>query len=127
MPVDSGSTTQSTAQAATAASTALPPDRSTSIAASVAAGCDVAAMARVERAAERPGIWKSRMAAVSGRRVKRDTSRAAMRRPEKVEGASPFEQQSRTEAPGGSDCGEAAGAGAFGLQLVPQAQIGRAH
>src|SRR3546814_19526921 len=111
MPVDSGSTTQSTAQAATAASTALPPDRSTSIAASVAAGCDVAAMARVERAAERPGIWKSRMAAVSGRRVKRDTSRAAIPRPETVEGASPFEQQRRTEAPGGSDSGQAVGAG----------------
>jgi hypothetical protein len=44
MPVECGSITPSTATAATAASTALPPARSTSMAASVAAGIEVAAM-----------------------------------------------------------------------------------
>jgi hypothetical protein len=44
IPVDCGSTTVSVADAATAASTALPPRFSTSIAESVASGCDVAAM-----------------------------------------------------------------------------------
>jgi len=44
MPVDIGSTTQRTATAATAASSALPPARSTSSAVSVAAGTEVAAM-----------------------------------------------------------------------------------
>ena len=44
MPVDCGSITHSTAQAATAASSALPPSRSTSSAVSVAAGIEVAAM-----------------------------------------------------------------------------------
>ena len=44
MPVDCGSITPSTATAATAASSALPPARSTSSAVSVAAGMLVAAM-----------------------------------------------------------------------------------
>ncbi len=44
MPVDCGSITPSTATAATAASIALPPARSTSSAVSVAAGMEVAAM-----------------------------------------------------------------------------------
>ena len=44
MPVDCGSITHNTAAAATAASSALPPLRSTSSAVSVAAGMDVAAM-----------------------------------------------------------------------------------
>ena len=44
MPVDCGSITQSTATAATAASNALPPARSTSSAVKVAAGIDVAAI-----------------------------------------------------------------------------------
>jgi hypothetical protein len=47
MPVLSGSTTHSTAQAAIAASIALPPWRRMSTAASVAAGIEVAAMPRV--------------------------------------------------------------------------------
>ena len=55
MPVLCGSTTPSTAQAATAASVALPPSRSTSIAVSVASGCEVAAMPFVEITGERPG------------------------------------------------------------------------
>ena len=45
MPVICGSTTHSTATAATAASAALPPERITSSAASVASGCEVAAIA----------------------------------------------------------------------------------
>ncbi len=44
MPVDCGSITHCTAIAAIAASSALPPARSTSSAASVAAGIEVAAM-----------------------------------------------------------------------------------
>ena len=44
MPVDCGSITHSTAAAATAASSALPPSRSTSSAVNVAAGIEVAAM-----------------------------------------------------------------------------------
>ena len=47
MPVDCGSITPSTATAATAASSALPPARSTSSAVNVAAGMEVAAMAWV--------------------------------------------------------------------------------
>ena len=47
--------------AQTAASMALPPERSISIAASVASGCEVAAIASVARTGERPGNWKSRM------------------------------------------------------------------
>src|SRR6185295_19748185 len=61
MPVICGSTTQSTATAATAASAALPPARSVSIAVSEASGCEVAAMASPAMTAERPGRWKSRV------------------------------------------------------------------
>jgi len=55
MPVDCGSTTACTAAAHTAASIALPPDRSMSTAASVASGCEVAAIASVARTGDRPG------------------------------------------------------------------------
>ena len=61
MAVDCGSTTACTAAAQTAASMALPPERSIWMAASVASGCEVAAMASVARTGERPGNWKSRM------------------------------------------------------------------
>ena len=44
MPVMAGSTTPSSATAVTAASAAVPPARSVSMAACVASGCDVAAM-----------------------------------------------------------------------------------
>src|SRR5579875_874700 len=60
IPVMCGSTTHSTAAAATAASAAVPPSRSVSIAASVASGCDVAAIAWQASTGERPGNWKSR-------------------------------------------------------------------
>ena len=62
MPVMAGSTTHSTAVAQMAASTALPPLRSISMAASVAAGCDVAHMALRAMTGERPGKWKLRIA-----------------------------------------------------------------
>ena len=62
MPVDCGSTTPCTAQAATAASTALPPALSISIAVAVASGCEVAATPRVPWTVDRPGRWKSRIA-----------------------------------------------------------------
>src|SRR5215813_1612884 len=58
MPVCVASTTPS---AATAASIALPPRRSTSSAVSVARGCDVAAITRILSASERPGSSKSRV------------------------------------------------------------------
>ena len=61
MPVMCGSITHSTATAVTAASAALPPARSTSIAASVASGCEVAAMPSPAITGERPGRWKSRL------------------------------------------------------------------
>src|SRR4051794_27508952 len=61
MPVMCGSITHSTATAVTAASTALPPARSTSSAASVARGCEVAAMPSPAMTGERPGKWKSRL------------------------------------------------------------------
>ncbi len=61
MPVMCGSITQSTATAVIAASAALPPARSTSIAASVASGCEVAAMPSPAMTGERPGRWKSRL------------------------------------------------------------------
>src|SRR5262245_31685228 len=61
MPVMCGSTTHSTATAATAASAAVPPAFSISMAVSVASGCDVAAMPSQARTGERPGRWKSRM------------------------------------------------------------------
>src|SRR6266550_855689 len=60
MPVCVASTTPSSAMAATAASIALPPRRSTSSAVSVASGCEVAAMTRIANASERPGSSKSR-------------------------------------------------------------------
>src|SRR5664279_2299221 len=60
MPVLCGSMTPSTAVAATAASTALPPARSTSMAVSVASGWEVAAMPSLAITGERPGRWKSR-------------------------------------------------------------------
>ena len=61
MPVDCGSITHCTATAAIAASSALPPARSTSSAAIVAAGIEVAAMPCVAKAGLRPGKWKSRI------------------------------------------------------------------
>src|SRR6516162_2312640 len=61
MPVDCGSTTASTAAAAIAASTALPPLLRVSMAVSVASGWEVAAAPSVARIGERPGSWKSRM------------------------------------------------------------------
>jgi hypothetical protein len=57
MPVMCGSITQRTATAVTAASVALPPARSTSMAASVASGCEVAAMPSPAITGERPGSW----------------------------------------------------------------------
>src|SRR5512146_774703 len=61
MPVMCGSTTHKVATAATAASAAVPPSRSTSRAASVASGCEVAAMPLRAITGERPGNWKSRL------------------------------------------------------------------
>src|ERR1700694_4163545 len=61
MPVMCGSRTPSNAIAVTAASAALPPARSVSIAASVASGCEVAAIASQLKTGERPGKWKSRV------------------------------------------------------------------
>src|SRR5437773_4624057 len=58
MPVDCGSITPSTAEPATAASTAVPPSRSTSIAASEACGCEVATIALVAWTVDLPGKWK---------------------------------------------------------------------
>src|SRR5215470_6849514 len=63
MPVICGSTTQSVATAATAASAAVPPARSTSTAARVASGCEVAAMPSQAITGERPGNAKSRLMA----------------------------------------------------------------
>src|SRR5580704_6734528 len=61
MPVCVGSTTPRSATAAIAASIALPPRRSTSSAVKVANGCEVAAMASVPNASDRPGRSKSRI------------------------------------------------------------------
>src|ERR1700734_2885747 len=58
MPVDCGSITPSSAQAATAASAAVPPERSTSIAVSAASGCDVATIAFWTWTVDRPAKWK---------------------------------------------------------------------
>ena len=58
MPVDCGSITLSNALPATAASTAVPPERSTSIAVSAAKGCDVATIASSAWTVDRPGRWK---------------------------------------------------------------------
>src|SRR5262245_23168981 len=69
MPVMCGSITHSTATAVTAASTALPPARRTSIAANVASGCEVAAMPSAAITGERPGNWKSRVMERSAGRI----------------------------------------------------------
>src|SRR5579883_1152915 len=58
IPVDCGSITPSSAQAATAASAAVPPALSTSIPASAAAGCEVAIMPFWAWTVERPAKWK---------------------------------------------------------------------
>jgi hypothetical protein len=58
IPVDCGSITPKSAQAATAASAAVPPAFSTSIAASAASGCDVATMPFWAWTVERPARWK---------------------------------------------------------------------
>src|SRR3954468_19386349 len=58
MPVDCGSITPRMAKPATAASTAVPPSRSTSIAASDACGCEVATIALVAWTVDLPGKWK---------------------------------------------------------------------
>src|SRR6476619_5953647 len=83
MPVMCGSITHSTATAVTAASTALPPARSTSTAASVASGCEVAAMPSLAITGERPGRWKSRLIGFGSddRRVGAIDLDIALRRP----------------------------------------------
>src|SRR5881397_3046473 len=58
MPVDCGSITPNSAQAATAASAAVPPARITSMATSAASGCDVATIAFWAWTVERPAKWK---------------------------------------------------------------------
>src|SRR3984893_5273284 len=58
MPVDCGSITPKSPQAATAASAAVPPERITSIAVSAASGCDVATMAFWAWTVDRPARWK---------------------------------------------------------------------
>src|ERR1700727_3869196 len=58
MPVDCGSITASRADAAIAASVAVPPARSTSMAVSAASGWDVATMAFWEWTVDRPARWK---------------------------------------------------------------------
>src|SRR5579872_4377920 len=58
MPVDCGSITPNSAHAATAASTAVPPARITSIAVSAARGCEVAAIAFWAWTVDRPARWK---------------------------------------------------------------------
>jgi hypothetical protein len=61
MPVIAGSVTHITAVAVIAASMALPPCLSISIAARLASGCEVAHMARVPMTCDRPGKWKLRI------------------------------------------------------------------
>src|SRR5260370_6117618 len=65
MPVDWGSITPSSAHAATAASAAVPPERSTSIAVSAASGCDVATIAFWAWTVDRPARWKFLMPSCS--------------------------------------------------------------
>src|ERR1700719_4511579 len=65
MPVDGGSITPSSAHAATAASAAVPPERSTSIAVSAASGCEVATIAFWEWTVDRPARWKFLMPSCS--------------------------------------------------------------
>jgi len=64
MPVIAGSTTHKTETAAIAASAALPPAFMVSMAARLAAGCDVVHIARRAWTVERPGRWKSRIVLV---------------------------------------------------------------
>src|SRR3954465_15312121 len=76
IPVACGSITPRRAQAATAASAAVPPDFSTSIAVSAASGCDVATIAFWAWTVDRPARWKflTKMAhfvVVSARRAAR--------------------------------------------------------
>src|SRR5262245_11664991 len=65
MPVDCGSITASSAEAATAASAAVPPARSTSMAVSAASGCEVATMAFWAWTVDRPAKWKLLIAGVA--------------------------------------------------------------
>src|SRR5215470_12583690 len=65
MPVDCGSMTPSSAQAATAASAAVPPARSTSMAVSAASGCEVATIAFWAWTVDRPAKWKLLIAGVA--------------------------------------------------------------
>jgi hypothetical protein len=65
MPVDCGSNTASSADAATAASAAVPPARITSTATSAAAGCEVATIAFWAWTVERPAKWKFLIASLS--------------------------------------------------------------
>jgi len=58
MPVMCGSTTQRVAEAAIAASTALPPSRKIFNAVEVASGCDVATALSLAWTGERPGSAK---------------------------------------------------------------------
>src|SRR5579885_2413651 len=78
MPVLSGSITHSAAQAATAASAAVPPSRSASIAASVASGCEGATIPSQAMTGERPGSWKSRLMRWRINRSQGDVRRAAL-------------------------------------------------
>jgi hypothetical protein len=61
MPVEPGSTTHCTAHAAIAASSALPPAASVCTAASVAEGCEVAAIPCRATTKDLPGFSKFRM------------------------------------------------------------------
>src|SRR3954470_11760288 len=65
MPVDCGSTPRNKAQAATAASAAVPPARIASTATRAAAGCDVATIAFWAWTVERPAKWKFLIARAS--------------------------------------------------------------
>src|SRR5579872_259847 len=67
MPVDCGSITPSSAHAATAASAAVPPAFSTSMAATPACGCEVATMPFWAWTVERPARWKFLIRAHFGR------------------------------------------------------------
>jgi hypothetical protein len=69
MPVDCGSITASNADAAIAASAAVPPARITSTATSAAAGCDVATIAFWAWTVERPAKWKFLIASLSFERI----------------------------------------------------------
>src|SRR5437763_12430382 len=75
MPVICGSITHRTAAAVTAASAALPPARSTSMAAKLASGFEVAAMPSRAITGERPGRWKSRIELKVGPQLRRSCRR----------------------------------------------------